>query len=95
MRLLNVETLELSEFHGKDIPPYTILSHRWTKDELSYQEFTQGHGKHKSGYQKICMLCNLVKKRLVVVHRSNDDEYEPSESLKHSHWVWIDTICID
>ncbi|KAL2270744.1 hypothetical protein VTJ83DRAFT_115 [Remersonia thermophila] len=35
MRLLNVATQELEEFHGADIPPYAILSHTWGPDEVS------------------------------------------------------------
>jgi hypothetical protein len=42
-------------FHGPDIPPYAILSHRWGKDgdELTYEEILQTSGKNKAGYAKI------------------------------------------
>ncbi|KAK4041827.1 vegetative incompatibility protein HET-E-1 [Parachaetomium inaequale] len=38
MRLLNVSTLEVEEFHGTDIPQYAILSHRWGDEELTLHE---------------------------------------------------------
>ena len=41
MRLLNVKTRKLEEFFGDKIPPYAILSHRWTDDEVTFREVTQ------------------------------------------------------
>jgi hypothetical protein len=38
MRLLNTRTVELSEFFGKDIPKYAILSHRWEEEEITFQD---------------------------------------------------------
>ncbi|KAM5346102.1 hypothetical protein ACJ41O_009107 [Fusarium nematophilum] len=40
MRLLNAETFQLEQFYDQDIPDYAILSHTWTKDEVSFQEFS-------------------------------------------------------
>ena len=42
MRLLHTSTFELEEVHENDIQPYAILSHRWEKDEVSYQEILSG-----------------------------------------------------
>ncbi|KAJ9149779.1 HET-domain-containing protein [Pleurostoma richardsiae] len=39
MRLLNVDTFKLEDFYDQDIPRYAILSHTWTKDEVTFQEF--------------------------------------------------------
>ncbi|KAK1756423.1 hypothetical protein QBC47DRAFT_186046 [Echria macrotheca] len=39
MRLINIDTLELEEFVGRELPPYFILSHTWSDDEISYQEY--------------------------------------------------------
>ncbi len=44
MRLINVKTLEISEFFGDKIPPYGILSHTWGDEEVSFQEM-MGLGK--------------------------------------------------
>lgn len=40
MRLLNANTFQLEQFYDNDIPPYAILSHTWTKDEVTFQEFS-------------------------------------------------------
>jgi hypothetical protein len=47
------------------IPPYAILSHTWGEDneEVTFQDFTQGVGKSKVGYDKI---------RFCEEHASND-----------------------
>jgi hypothetical protein len=55
MRLINVATLQLSEFWGDDIPPYAILSHRWGQEEVSFEQLslslTLAEG--MKGFQKI------------------------------------------
>jgi hypothetical protein len=55
MRLLNARTLQVEEFIGTDIPPYAILSHTWTDDEVSFQDITlhRSLAFEKSGYRKI------------------------------------------
>ena len=39
MRLLHTKDLVFKDFIEREIPPYAILSHRWGRDEVSYQEF--------------------------------------------------------
>ena len=38
MRLIDVRTIELRWFNDDEIPEYSILSHTWGVDEVSYQE---------------------------------------------------------
>ncbi|KAH8800844.1 hypothetical protein F5884DRAFT_824895 [Xylogone sp. PMI_703] len=45
--------LVLREFVDKDIPAYAILSHTWSKEEVSFQELEAGTGKDKAGWKKI------------------------------------------
>jgi hypothetical protein len=85
MRLLNVETLELREFFEAEVPPYGILSHRWGKDEVSYQMFMQGKTKTGASYRKIRGLCKFVRERKIW-------RFSEGVSLQ---WVWVDTCCID
>jgi hypothetical protein len=40
MRLLNVKTRKFEEFFVLKIPPYAILSHRWTDNEVIFQDVT-------------------------------------------------------
>ncbi|WYZ36844.1 hypothetical protein EsH8_II_000350 [Colletotrichum jinshuiense] len=58
MRLINVESLELQEFFGDDIPKYAILSHTWGPEEVSYQDWRDiGRASEKAGYGKIRGAC--------------------------------------
>ncbi|KAI0453858.1 heterokaryon incompatibility protein-domain-containing protein [Xylaria acuta] len=81
MRLLDVYSLEIREFHGKDIPPYVILSHTWGPDEVTFQDFQDlQHLTYettcKQGFSKIERCCELA--------RQNGFGY-----------AWVDTCCID
>nr|POE72161.1 vegetative incompatibility protein het-e-1 [Quercus suber] len=59
MRLLNSlpsKSLEITKnLDDDELPQYAILSHTWGPDEeeVSYQDFTNGTGIHKSGYGKL------------------------------------------
>ena len=81
MRLLNVFTLRFgSNLHGK-IPSYAIASHRWTRDESTFEELEKDLNKRDtstSGYKKIVGFAEFVK-----LH------------LPHVEWIWIDTCCIN
>ena len=87
MRLLNVHTLGLEEFFDQQIPPYAILSHRWSFDEFTYKDMKKGRMKDGLGYKKITECAAFVKGR---------GRYE---SFAHGNraidWVWIDTCCIE
>jgi hypothetical protein len=64
MRLLNIKTLKLHEFFGGSslIPHYAILSHRWEKEEVTFQDFEAGRGKDMYGWAKITGCCEQVAK---------------------------------
>ncbi|KAF3037174.1 hypothetical protein E8E11_005421 [Didymella keratinophila] len=57
MRLLHFDTLERlvsTDFRGKMIPPYAILSHRWGDSEILLEDITSGAYKDKQeGYRKL------------------------------------------
>ena len=56
MRLLkynNNGDFSLTEFFESDIPKYTILSHRWGAEEVTFKDLIDGTGKSKAGYGKI------------------------------------------
>ena len=40
MRLLDVSTLQPRSFELRDAPQYTILSHTWEGEEISFQDLT-------------------------------------------------------
>lgn len=60
MWLLNIETKKLEYFEGRSIPPYAILSHRWTCDEVSFQDVINGAATLRSGWLKIDNFCTQV-----------------------------------
>ncbi|KAM0279634.1 hypothetical protein ACHAO9_011613 [Fusarium lateritium] len=66
MRLINVETFELESFtgeKGRPTPPYAILSHVWTTEEVSFQQMTgiQPLMEESLGYRKIVDFCAKAK----------------------------------
>ncbi|KAI2780941.1 HET-domain-containing protein [Daldinia loculata] len=63
MRLLDVDTLELHEFMGSNIPKYryAILSHTWAEEEVSLQDLQAGTGPSKRGYEKVALTCEQAK----------------------------------
>jgi hypothetical protein len=61
MWLINTESIELEFFSDPNIPPYAILSHTWGDQECSFQEFTHGLAKEKSGYIKVIHAIELAK----------------------------------
>lgn len=50
MRLFNVDNLELVEFHGRDIPRYSILSHTWGHDEVQFRDLGIPGYEKKAGF---------------------------------------------
>jgi hypothetical protein len=56
MRLLHFNdsrTLTWTNFSGKTIPPYAVLSHTWEGDEFLFEDLVNGRGKYKAGYKKV------------------------------------------
>jgi hypothetical protein len=65
MWLLNAATLELHEFIGTaDRPPYAILSHTWSDDEVSFKDMRSENravAKQKKGFAKIQGCCDQAQ----------------------------------
>lgn len=79
MWLIDTQTLKL-KFFLTPPPQYSILSHVWTDEECSFQEFRfPEHTQaliEKKGFKKIKACCEL--------------------SLEQGfQWTWVDTCCID
>ena len=73
------------EFGDDEVTEYAILSHRWTEQEVDYNEVVklakmpeEGRSeiRQRDGYRKILQSCRQAKK----------DGYK---------WLWVDTCCID
>jgi hypothetical protein len=80
MHLLRTDTdgrLSLETFYGESIPPYTVLSHTWGRDEdeVSYHDLKYGGGAlDKPGYKKLDFCA----------HETDTDELE---------YFWASGIC--
>jgi hypothetical protein len=59
MRLINVNDYTVQEFSTGSIPQYTILSHTWAEDEVTYQQIQQidNRTRQKQGFEKIAFAC--------------------------------------
>ncbi|EUC30000.1 hypothetical protein COCCADRAFT_39688 [Bipolaris zeicola 26-R-13] len=57
MRLLHFDQfgrLLLTDFHGKPVPPYAILSHRWEESEILFEDIaSETYKEKKVGYRKL------------------------------------------
>ncbi|TDZ25381.1 Vegetative incompatibility protein HET-E-1 [Colletotrichum orbiculare MAFF 240422] len=50
-------TIEVEEFVEGNIPAYSILSHTWEKEEVSFQDMERQAHSAKAGYQKLLASC--------------------------------------
>ncbi|KAI8721667.1 HET domain-containing protein [Fusarium sp. LHS14.1] len=63
MRLIKVASvdsprgLEMVDFSPNNVPPYAILSHTWTDDEVIYTDVINNTAKQKSSYHKVEYTC--------------------------------------
>ncbi|TDZ36462.1 Vegetative incompatibility protein HET-E-1 [Colletotrichum trifolii] len=57
MRLLNTRTIEVEELIEGNIPAYSILSHTWEKEDVSFQDMERQAHSPKAGYQKLLAIC--------------------------------------
>ncbi|KAF2257731.1 kinesin light chain 3 [Lojkania enalia] len=66
MRLLHFDhfgQLILTDFHGKPSQPYAILSHRWEKSEILFEDIASGEYKVKEdGYRKLLFCAKQAAK---------------------------------
>ncbi|KAB5586239.1 heterokaryon incompatibility protein-domain-containing protein [Coniochaeta sp. 2T2.1] len=81
MRLLNVRTRQLEEHHSHSTPKYSILSHRWGDEEVTFNDVKGENGppevfEGKSGYRKIDFACR----------QALADGFD---------YTWVDTCCIN
>lgn len=66
MRLVNVHTLKLHEFIEGSIPPYAILSHRWTGQELTFKDVAKNRANPASkGFKKLLGACHIAARYTV------------------------------
>jgi hypothetical protein len=60
MRLLHTKSVNLQTFYGRAIPPYAILSHTWSRGEVSFQDMQNETASSMAGYDKIRRCCETA-----------------------------------
>ncbi|KAK5687409.1 hypothetical protein LTS10_001547 [Elasticomyces elasticus] len=94
MRLLHLTTLEFEEFFDDDIPPYAILSHRWSKHEILHKDLRKKRNLTGAGYAKMEGFVAVAQRRLQPAFVPM-----PSGSLlwldTQVEWGWQDNVCIN
>lgn len=63
MRLIHTGTLTFTEFFDDSIPPYAVLSHRWSNTEVSFEDFPVARARNGTEFQKIARCCALAQHR--------------------------------
>ncbi|PPJ56174.1 hypothetical protein CBER1_09082 [Cercospora berteroae] len=64
MRLLNVRTFQLAEFHDGNRPKYAIASHRWSNEEVTLRDVRERRDTDKIGYTKIVNFAKYVREHV-------------------------------
>ncbi|KAI1355932.1 heterokaryon incompatibility protein-domain-containing protein [Xylaria sp. FL0043] len=61
MRLLNVRTFQLEEYVGTDILRYSILSHRWEDEEVTFHDLVNNRYSEMKGSEKVLGCCRISR----------------------------------
>ena len=61
MYLINVQSMQTEFFQNERDVVYAILSHRWQKDEVLFQDLQSGRAHEKAGYTKLKRFCEQAK----------------------------------
>ena len=104
-RLHNMRLLHTREFRFKDVffdagraprigPWYAILSHRWTDEEVTYQEFLEVLRDPEFKSTRIPQQMMISKDRPKIGYMKILNACRKAASKNHD-WIWIDTCCID
>lgn len=83
----------MEEYFDRSIPPYAILSHRWTDDETSYEDYLTLRRQDSFGYRKVLDFCKSALERghqygwmdTVCIDASSSTEL--SQAI-NSMWTW-------
>lgn len=94
MRLINTQTLHLDEFYGAAVPPYAILSHTWTAEELNFQDWLYVHRQNPPRWGWVHLEDEVTKIKAQEGYRKIRKACEWAGG-HGCYWLWADTVCID
>jgi hypothetical protein len=100
MRLLNVHTQQLEEFHGKTIPKYVIVSHTWGKEEVTFADITSIYS--ATNHAQLDLLspdtfhgqAQEIRVKAKAGYAKIQHACSTAKNAGYKY-VWIDTCCID
>ena len=106
MRLINVETLELEELFGDNVPKYAILSHTWGPDEVSLRDFAlvrsyAADSAHHIADPTVDLSSLRAPPSLQPSYIERKSGYAKitqccAQAARDDYrYVWVDTCCID
>ena len=91
MRLLHTEGFYFKEFIGREKPAYAIISHRWSDEEVSYEDFIEHFPWSRSAQRSSGRPSEVVLPSSYGWTKiAKACEIANAEDLA---WVWIDTCC--
>ena len=61
MRLIDAETLELTTTIGDDPPPYAIVSHTWSDDEITLADYDNPSSRSSRAFEKVRSACSVAR----------------------------------
>ncbi|KAK3352767.1 hypothetical protein B0T25DRAFT_192359 [Lasiosphaeria hispida] len=110
MRLINIDTMKMEEFFGREVPHYIILSHTWGPDEISYQDYKWLENFDEELAEGIIDEMMPRQRQRVVqkarslrardghkkIHRVAELAKDPrGRGLHSTKHIWVDTCCIN
>lgn len=100
MRLLNATSLSFKEFLGHSIPKYDIVSHRWSDEELTFEDFATGKPQEGYGWTKIVKACEMARQQdyrwvwIDTICIDKKSSAELSEAINSMYtWYWRSDRC--
>lgn len=97
MRLLNIDILTFQECYDNNIPPYFILSHRWSDNEVSFKDFSKRKNIDGARYRKIIEFCEFAKvsKTKLTTREEVEAIFQPRlvQRKRDIECAWVDTCC--
>lgn len=102
MWLINARDMTMTEVIDPEKYRYVILSHRWGRDEVSFEDMAEpSRARRKAGYVKIQMTCRLAKQKGIpyvwidtcCIDKSSSTAL--SEAINSMfHWYQLSSICV-
>ena len=103
MRLLNTKSFKFKEFYELDYraPPYAILSHRWDREEVSFQDFNDREVRRNPRFNKIKQCCRFARKHdfewvwidTCCIDKTNSTELTEAINSMY-HWCGHAAVCL-